>query len=549
MKDKRTSGSWRTAWECILASLALAGLTLVSFRLHAGPAMAALLFFLLVVLISLWAGFLSTLFACAVAALCFVYFFTQPLYHLWMSEPVEIAATLAFSSTALIISRLLARVRERTAEVQQTNEQLQAEIAERRRAEQGVRQREAELKQLVDAIPQQVFVFDADWSPLFANRRELEYTGLTSEEAQSKDAIARIFHPDDLKKLEALRERMRSEGVPSEMEARIRGKDGQYRWFLIRDNPLRDEQGRVLRWYGTRTDIEDRKGAEEALRQSETKLRREQSILAEAENLTHSGAWEWDVVSGAWSFSDEWLRIHGTDRKTLTPEELIVIAHPDDRQSILQAFEEVRKGERPYNIEHRIIQQDTGKVRVVRATGKFVRDEEGKVAKVYGCAQDITEQKQAEEALHRLNRELRALSNCNQTLLRSTDEQSLLHEICRIVCQEAGYRVAWVGYAEHDEAKSVRPVAWTGTEEGDVANLGITWADAERGRGIIGTAIRSGKTCCIKDYATDPEVAPWRESALQHGFRSAIALPLKDEHANISGSLNIYSAQPDAFTS
>ena len=415
MKDKQNAGSWRTAWECLLASLAMAVLTLVSFRLHAGPAMAALLFFFLVILISLWAGFLSTALACAVAALCFVYFFTQPLYHLWMSEPVEIAATVAFSGTALIISRLISRVRERTAEVHQTNEQLQAEIAERKRAEEKTRQSEAELRQLIDAIPQQVFVFDANWNPLFANQREREYTGLTPQEAQSKDAVAKIFHPEDLKKLEVLRERMSSEGAPFEMEARIRDREGQYRWFLIRDNPLRDEQGRILRWYGTRTDIEDRK--------------------------------------------------------------------------------------------------------------------------------------RAEEALHRLNRELRALSNCNQTLLRATDEQSLLHEICRIVCEEAGYRAAWVGYAEPNEAKSVRPVAWTGTEEGDVANLGITWADTERGRGIIGTAIRSGNTCCIKDYATDPEVAPWRESALQHGFRSAIALPLKDEHANIFGSLNIYSAQPNAFTS
>ena len=307
------------------------------------------------------------------------------------------------------------RVRERTAEVQQTNERLQAEIAERQRAEEKIRQSEAELQQLIAAIPQQVLVFDANWNPLFANRRELQYTGLTAEEAQSKDAVARIFHPEDLKKLEALRERAVREAAAFEMEARIRGKDGEYRWFLIRDNPLRDEEGRVLRWYGTRTDIEDRK--------------------------------------------------------------------------------------------------------------------------------------RAEESLHRLNRELRALSECNQTLMRATDEPALLREICRIVCEEAGYRMAWVAYAEHDEAKSVRPVAWTGTEEEDVANLGITWADTERGRGIIGTAIRSGITCCIKDYATDPEVAPWRESALQHGFRSAIALPLKDEQANIFGSLNIYSAQPNAFTS
>jgi PAS domain S-box-containing protein len=157
--------------------------------------------------------------------------------------------------------------------------------------------------------------------------------------------------------------------------------------------------------------------------------------------------------------------------------------------------------------------------------------------------------KQAEEALRRLNRELRAISNCNQVLLRATDEQSLLKEICRIVCEEAGYRIAWVGYAEHDEAKSVRPVAWTGTEEETLANLAITWADTERGRGPCGTAIRTGKTSCIKDYATESRGETWTGIALQRGFCSAIGLPLKDEHANAFGSLNIYSVQPGAFTS
>jgi PAS domain S-box-containing protein len=157
------------------------------------------------------------------------------------------------------------------------------DVSEKKRAEEALRQSEQQLRdkdeqtrrdlrQIIDAIPQQVSVCDADWSPLFANQRELEYTGLTPQEAQSKDAVAKIFHPEDFKKLEVLRERMISEGAPSEMEARIRGKDGQYRWFLIRDNPLRDEQGGVLRWYGTRTDIEDRKRAEETLRQAQANL-------------------------------------------------------------------------------------------------------------------------------------------------------------------------------------------------------------------------------------------------------------------------------------
>jgi PAS domain S-box-containing protein len=133
------------------------------------------------------------------------------------------------------------------------------DITERRRGEEKLRQSEAELRQVVEAIPQQVLVLDSSWGTLFANSRELEFTGLTPQEAQSENRVARIFHPEDLKKREVIRERALSDGSPFEWEARIRRRDGQYRWFLIRYNPLRDEQGRVLRWYCTRTDIEDRK--------------------------------------------------------------------------------------------------------------------------------------------------------------------------------------------------------------------------------------------------------------------------------------------------
>lgn len=163
--------------------------------------------------------------------------------------------------------------------------------------------------------------------------------------------------------------------------------------------------------------------------------------------------------------------------------------------------------------------------------------------------QTSQERDETAEALQRSNRELHAISNCNQVLLRATNEESLLQEICRIVCEEAGYRVAWVGYAEHDEAKSVRQVASTGVEEESLAKLAITWADTERGRGPCGAAIRTGKTSCIEDCFTDARVSPWKDFALQHGFGSVVALPLKDEQANTFGCLIIYAAQPNAFTS
>src|ERR1035437_3263979 len=141
--------------------------------------------------------------------------------------------------------------------------------------------------------------------------------------------------------------------------------------------------------------------------------------------------------------------------------------------------------------------------------------------------------RQAVAALHRLNRELHAISNCNQVLVRAEDEQTLLDEICRIVCEEADYRMAWVGYAENDAAKTIKPVAWAGVEEGYFAEVNITWADTERGSGPGGTAIRSGEIVYIQDFATDPQTALWRDSALQRGYRSCIALPLKNESAKV----------------
>jgi signal transduction histidine kinase len=161
---------------------------------------------------------------------------------------------------------------------------------------------------------------------------------------------------------------------------------------------------------------------------------------------------------------------------------------------------------------------------------------------------EIVERKRAEEALRRLNRELRAISDCNQALMRAEDEHALLNEVCRIVCDIAGYRMAWVGYADHDETKTVRPVAWAGVEDGYLATADITWADSERRRDPTGTAVRSGASACIEDFAADSHAGPWRDKALQRAYRSSIALPLKDEKADTFGALNIYSVEPNTFT-
>ena len=159
---------------------------------------------------------------------------------------------------------------------------------------------------------------------------------------------------------------------------------------------------------------------------------------------------------------------------------------------------------------------------------------------------DITERKLAEERLRQSNRMLQILSACNQVLVRVTDEKLLLHEICRLIVEIGGYPLAWVGIAEQDEAKTVRPAAGEGFEPDYLDTLDVHWDDTERGRGPTGKAIRSGRPYIVLDILTDPDFAPWREEAIRRGYASSIALPLHGEGC-VFGSLNIYASQPDAF--
>ncbi|MCY1395457.1 diguanylate cyclase (GGDEF) domain protein [compost metagenome] len=150
------------------------------------------------------------------------------------------------------------------------------------------------------------------------------------------------------------------------------------------------------------------------------------------------------------------------------------------------------------------------------------------------------------EEVEYLNRALRTLSGCNRALLRAEDPCFLFKEICRVVVEEGGYRMAWVGRAEHDEAQSVTPLAYVGLDKEYVESLNITWADRERGRGTTGTAIRTGVPTITRNILTDPKLSPWRESAIDHGIASVLSLPLRVD-GEIFGALGICAKEPDAF--
>ena len=136
-----------------------------------------------------------------------------------------------------------------------------------------IKAEETELRRMTDAIASYIYVLRPDGTALYANQTVLDYTGLTLEDVQREDQRARVFHPDDVERLREERHAALARGKPFELEQRARGKDGNYRWFLVRFNPLCDNQGHIIRWYATGTDIEDRKRAEERMRDENLALR------------------------------------------------------------------------------------------------------------------------------------------------------------------------------------------------------------------------------------------------------------------------------------
>lgn len=151
-----------------------------------------------------------------------------------------------------------------------------------------------------------------------------------------------------------------------------------------------------------------------------------------------------------------------------------------------------------------------------------------------------------ESIVHKRSRALMALSECNKALVRAKNEDEFINEICKIVVEQGGYRLAWVGFSDSNKEKSVRPVGQYGYEEGYLDTLNISWGDNERGRGPIGTAIRQIKPRIVQQIVTNIEYRPYRKEAMKRGYAALIALPLIIKEKCV-GALNIYAKEPNAF--
>jgi len=182
----------------------------------------------------------------------------------------------------------------------------------------------------------------------------------------------------------------------------------------------------------------------------------------------------------------------------------------------------------------------------IRLTNAPIPGPGGEALGVVAIAEDVTETVISRRRLERLQRVLRARAALAGAATRADGEQALYDAACRVMVEEAGYRMAWVGVATDDGDRTVRPVAWAGIEDRYLEGLRITWGDGETGRGPTGTAIRTGKVVASHNIQEDPLFGPWREDASRRGYRSSIALPLSVE-GRMLGALNLYAAAPEAF--
>ena len=266
------------------------------------------------------------------------------------------------------------------------------DIEERKAAEEKIREQETELRKLLNLIPHHVCVFGPDASPIYTNQGVQEYFGVDADQLVAESRI-NFVHPDDREHFLAERKKGLLTGEAHESEARLLRHDGTFRSFLFRRIPLKDDRGHILRWYGTATDIEDRKRAEEKVKTSEF-------YLAEGQRLAHMGSWAFDP-NGFYYWSPELFRMHGLDPAGKPPDvqEYLDRVHPHDRESMADLIKGVLEEASPFDATKRIVRPN-GEIRYIRCVGAPVVENQSP-KKYVGSAIDVTEHELLTQELRR----------------------------------------------------------------------------------------------------------------------------------------------------
>ncbi|MBI5660309.1 MAG: PAS domain S-box protein [Nitrosomonadales bacterium] len=401
------------------------------------------------------------------------------------------------------------------------------------RSRKQIEQAHQEWIAAMDAIRDPIFMHDKDYRILRSNRAYAERAGMSV-----KEVLGKLYYEVFPRRDGALSHCCHSMREEKE-EEEILIASGEF--FVSRSFPVYGKDGGYLYSLHVMEDITERRRMQHALQENEEKFRQ---ICATAQDAILM----MDNVGRITYWNRAAEKIFGYAAEEAIGRELHTLIVPErfrkDFAEKFPAFTATGEG---------AVIGKTVELAAIRKNGaEFPVDLSVSAARLVGqwhavgFIRDITEHKQAAHALLNLNRAFRTLSAGNHELVHADDEAQLLQAMCRVVVETGGYSAAWVGYKQHDAEKSLRPMAYCGFDAGFADILRITWADSERGQGPSGKAVRNGMTQVVQDVAGDPACAPWHGQAVQRGYASAIALPLRNG-SEVFGNLSIYAAEADAF--
>src|SRR5271166_4778347 len=327
------------------------------------------------------------------------------------------------------------------------------DIEELKAAEQALRESEYKLRQIIDTVPGLLWSIGPDGELTQINQGVLDYSGMGFEDHLG---YYKFHHPDDLSDaLDAFSHAMQT-GTSYRALSRLRRADGEYRWHQVRAQPLRDREGRIVQWYGLSVDIEEHKRAEDRLRRSE-------AYLAEAQSLSHTGSFGWTPSTGELHWSDETFRILEYDPSIKpTIERVLQRIHPDDRAMMRQFLDETSRGEKDFDVAHRLLMPD-GSVKHVQVVARAIDNEPGEIEFV-GAVMDVTAAKEADQALRESEQRFRDYAHTASDWYWETDPD---HKFTRVTdydrLRDLGFApVSRIGLTRWDYALDVKsePEKW-----------------------------------------------------------------------------------------
>ncbi|HEY7635958.1 MAG TPA: PAS domain-containing protein [Gemmatimonadales bacterium] len=367
---------------------------------------------------------------------------------------------------------------------------LLTDIDDRKKAEEALQASEHNLSQTINTIPTFIAVTRPDGFILSVNQAALDYHGITLQDTQQEDFGSRWFHPDDMERLgEVLGESLRHPR-PFECEYRALGKDGKYRWFLVRYNPLLDAQGRIERWYVTGSDIQDRKETEEALRQSGRQFR----LLVET---IPALVWRSTPEGDLDYLNKRAVEYLGQTAESLSGGRWLELVHPDQRETTLQRWLQSVSTGTAYQDEYRLRRAD-GQHRWIQSVGEPFLDTEGRIANWYGVVFDIDDRKRAEEAQAR---QASVRADVNAAFARPTHLAEILRGCLEAIVRHLDAAFARIWLLNKDES-----VLELQASEGMYTRLDGSYSRIPVGDLKVGWIAREKKPHFTNDVMNDPRV-------------------------------------------